>query len=558
MAQLTTSLVNGDLRVTGNIYGNSSTSDQIKLNTFANNSYFVTTSTAGASPAATGSLQAGTMFSGFRDTTNGTIFLVGTQVSGEKSSIRFYHGTGNNYTQLTAPTTTDWTSAITVNLPSSSGTLLTTANVTSTYSSSGTSPVNGTAVASAISGKVSKSGDTMTGALTITKADTGIVIQHGTANKFAGITMSRTDTSTTMSVGISSSNGTTHGLYSSTLSNWIVCHDGTNVKLRGLLAPSGSGNNGQVLISKGGSTASTWTNQSALSVGSASAAVSGSTLESDINLRGKRVTTLYGVQVSKAIGTTWYDNMGVSIFTAYGGAVHRYDIGFRLPAGTSSTPLAAASKIHINRSGCNAHYAVDFQVWYKTTSDTLSIMVFTPYAINGVVTYDVGFSESDVTLLTSLPDPSTGGWSEITSNTAMVFQNLTVTCENGNTVMPDLGTDCGFLVQAHSSQTSHVNGVWLNVTGRTSTGTAENQLGKRGLYTQRKLVSGSTITTEDEDWLIWHDDNQDAHILGGNLTKRHHDGTSGGAFDGYIIYSPTIKKVVVGSADSSSDTISFL
>lgn len=46
-------------------------------------------------------------------------------------------------------------------------------DVASTYSATGTAPVNGTAVASAISGKVSKSGDTMTGGLEIQGVKSG-------------------------------------------------------------------------------------------------------------------------------------------------------------------------------------------------------------------------------------------------------------------------------------------------------------------------------------------------------------------------------------------------
>ena len=88
---------------------------------------------------------------------------------------------------------------------------------------------SGSALETAINGKVSKSGDTMTGLLTITRADNAISISHGTANKYAGIQIQRTDTSTQMSVGISSSDGTTHGIYSNKHGKWIVCASANGV-----------------------------------------------------------------------------------------------------------------------------------------------------------------------------------------------------------------------------------------------------------------------------------------------------------------------------------------
>lgn len=65
----------------------------------------------------------------------------------------------------------------------------------------------------------------LTGLVTLTRADNAISIAHGTANKYAGIQIQRIDTSTQMSVGISSSNGTTHGIYSNKHTKWIVCAD---------------------------------------------------------------------------------------------------------------------------------------------------------------------------------------------------------------------------------------------------------------------------------------------------------------------------------------------
>ena len=83
--------------------------------------------------------------------------------------------------------------------------------MTSTYSATGTSPVNGTAVASAISGKVSKTGDTMSGSLTIS-----------TASGFSGVSINRSDTGTALSIGVSSGDGTTHGIYTGVNGNWMI------------------------------------------------------------------------------------------------------------------------------------------------------------------------------------------------------------------------------------------------------------------------------------------------------------------------------------------------
>ena len=79
-----------------------------------------------------------------------------------------------------------------------------------------------TATQTALDGKVSKAGDTMTGQLVNTAGvANAIQVSHGTANTNASISMVRTDTGTQMYVGIGSS-GTNHGVYSNTNGNWII------------------------------------------------------------------------------------------------------------------------------------------------------------------------------------------------------------------------------------------------------------------------------------------------------------------------------------------------
>lgn len=78
-----------------------------------------------------------------------------------------------------------------------------------------------TAASVDISGKVNKSGDTMTGNLNI---------EH--VGGESCVEMKRTDTGTWMYAGIGSG-GINHGIYSRTLNKWIVYADGKNVHLNG-------------------------------------------------------------------------------------------------------------------------------------------------------------------------------------------------------------------------------------------------------------------------------------------------------------------------------------
>lgn len=66
---------------------------------------------------------------------------------------------------------------------------------------------------SAVSGKVSKSGDTMTGKLTVNKSGTAIEVAHSTANANTEFRATRSDTGVSTWFGIGSG-GTNHGLYS--------------------------------------------------------------------------------------------------------------------------------------------------------------------------------------------------------------------------------------------------------------------------------------------------------------------------------------------------------
>ena len=75
-------------------------------------------------------------------------------------------------------------------------------------------------------------GGTLTGKVTSTYGDIGIVMQHGTASKDCGVSMKRTDTEVQMFVGVGTG-GVNHGVYSNKLGKWLVYGDGSNVYCNG-------------------------------------------------------------------------------------------------------------------------------------------------------------------------------------------------------------------------------------------------------------------------------------------------------------------------------------
>ena len=82
-----------------------------------------------------------------------------------------------------------------------------------------------TATQTALDGKVSKSGDTMTGQLINTKAMAdSIKVSHGTANTDASIIAERTDVGVGVRLAVGGG-GSNHGIYSSKNSNWIIKAD---------------------------------------------------------------------------------------------------------------------------------------------------------------------------------------------------------------------------------------------------------------------------------------------------------------------------------------------
>ena len=95
-------------------------------------------------------------------------------------------------------------------------------------------------------------GGTLTGKVTSTYADIGIVMQHGTANKDAGFRATRTDTDVSLFFGVGSG-GVNHGVYSTKLGKWLVYGDGSNVYCNG----TATNVTGTVAIGHGGTGATT-------------------------------------------------------------------------------------------------------------------------------------------------------------------------------------------------------------------------------------------------------------------------------------------------------------
>ena len=95
-------------------------------------------------------------------------------------------------------------------------------------------------------------GGTLTGKVTSTYADIGIVMQHGTANKDAGFRATRTDTDVSMFFGVGSG-GVNHGVYSTKLGKWLVYADGSNVYCNG----TATNVTGTVTVAHGGTGATT-------------------------------------------------------------------------------------------------------------------------------------------------------------------------------------------------------------------------------------------------------------------------------------------------------------
>ena len=106
-----------------------------------------------------------------------------------------------------------------------------------------------------LDGKVSKSGDTMTGRL-LSSASTKLgqfAVVHGLASTEACTRYERTDTGVAMYAGIGSA-GTNHGLYSYAKSGWmVVCDSSGNVQLNG----TAENVSGTVAVANGGTGATT-------------------------------------------------------------------------------------------------------------------------------------------------------------------------------------------------------------------------------------------------------------------------------------------------------------
>lgn len=95
-------------------------------------------------------------------------------------------------------------------------------------------------------------GGTLTGKITSTYGDIGIVMQHGTASKDCGVSMKRTDTEVQMFVGVGTG-GVNHGVYSNKLGKWLIYGNGTDVICNG----TATNVTGTVAIGHGGTGATT-------------------------------------------------------------------------------------------------------------------------------------------------------------------------------------------------------------------------------------------------------------------------------------------------------------
>ncbi len=96
-------------------------------------------------------------------------------------------------------------------------------------------------------------GGTVTGQVKSTYGGAaGFFIEHGTASKDASFTAKRSDTGTSIFMGVGSG-GTNHGLYSNTLSKWLVYADGSNVYCNG----TATNVTGTVAVGHGGTGATT-------------------------------------------------------------------------------------------------------------------------------------------------------------------------------------------------------------------------------------------------------------------------------------------------------------
>lgn len=95
-------------------------------------------------------------------------------------------------------------------------------------------------------------GGTLTGKVTSTYGNVGILMEHGTASKDCGIQMKRSDTDVQMFVGVGSG-GVNHGVYSTKLGKWLIYGDSSNVYCNG----TATNVTGTVAIGHGGTGATT-------------------------------------------------------------------------------------------------------------------------------------------------------------------------------------------------------------------------------------------------------------------------------------------------------------
>lgn len=99
---------------------------------------------------------------------------------------------------------------------------------------------------------------------------TQIEVSKGVANENASVTVERSDTGTSLFLGVGSG-GTNHGVYSNTLDKWMVYADASNVYLNGN-AETASTLSATLSVGKGGTGATTLTSGAAL-IGNGTSAI---------------------------------------------------------------------------------------------------------------------------------------------------------------------------------------------------------------------------------------------------------------------------------------------
>lgn len=246
----------------------------------------------------------------------------------------------------------------------------------------------------------------------------------------------------------------------------------------------------QVVLTNGTTGALKTSAASSLSVGTAADYnTSSGTIKTkfdELTIRAASSSSIYGFMFKKPLdGGSWYDGYGFSMMTFYGGSGHLYEIGVRLQGSTSSNPFPSGSRLAVTVIGDDELHVLGFNsnVWYKIVDNELQIIFLTPFTsttnttrihMPGIVTRDKALTTSNSTILTASEWESAtesvlvaAGWthkdsSEVVFRRTLLSEGTTLPISKGGT--------------AKTTRKAATNNLFSDIASATSNVTGESQL----------------------------------------------------------------------------------